>query len=233
MKRTIALLAVAALAASACGSSDAKSGGVNGDELIGTFKVNAGDCDGKKTSGSFMRMVNPGGELESGPFVDNGDSPCKDKTYTPFIPGTDGGLSTVEIQAAPKPVFAESGDALANTIMEPQGFYGVNYSVSVNEVDLQTEEKAAPPTIAVDGEGTLTGEIAGWVVSWNGQHFNQGAPKPDGSTPGLTREPTGTYDEKTGRFTLEWSSRVVGGPFDSFTGVWHLEGVFEPSKDAQ
>ena len=38
---------------------------------------------------------------------------------------------------------------------------------------------------------------------------------------------TGTYDAETGAFVLEWSSQIVGGPFNDSTGVWHLEGTFE------
>ena len=33
----------------------------------------------------------------------------------------------------------------------------------------------------------------------------------------------------TRRFTLDWASQVQGGPFDKFTGKWHLEGVFVPA----
>ena len=65
------------------------------------------------------------------------------------------------------------------------------------------------------------------TVAWNGQQFNQGAPKPDGSSPGITVAPKGTYDPATGKYVLEWASQIVGGPFDGYTGVWHLEGTFK------
>jgi hypothetical protein len=52
---------------------------------------------------------------------------------------------------------------------------------------------------------------------------------PQGAKPGLTAGPTGTYDAATKRYVLEWSSQIVGGPFNNFTGIWHLEGVFEPA----
>jgi hypothetical protein len=67
-------------------------------------------------------------------------------------------------------------------------------------------------------------------VTWNNQYFNQGSPKPDGSYPGNTRPATGTYDAGTGAFTLSWTSQVQGGPFDKFTGQWHLAGRFVPSS---
>jgi hypothetical protein len=64
-------------------------------------------------------------------------------------------------------------------------------------------------------------------VAWNGQQFSQGSPKPDGSRPGITSDPKGSYAAKTGKYTLEWASQVVGGPFNGFTGSWHLEGTFK------
>ncbi len=72
--------------------------------------------------------------------------------------------------------------------------------------------------------------MAAVVASWNNEFFNQGSPKPDGSAPGLTAPVHGTYDADTGEFVLEWSSQIVGGPFNDFTGIWHLEGTFKPAK---
>ena len=63
-------------------------------------------------------------------------------------------------------------------------------------------------------------------AEWNRQYFNQGSPKPDGSKPGITSPVTGTFDAKTRAFTLEWTSSIVGGPFNGFTGQWHLEGTY-------
>jgi hypothetical protein len=40
----------------------------------------------------------------------------------------------------------------------------------------------------------------------------------------LTRPVTGTYDAKTKTFTITWYSAIVGGPFNGFTGYWHLQG---------
>jgi hypothetical protein len=30
-----------------------------------------------------------------------------------------------------------------------------------------------------------------------------------------------------GAYVLEGSSQIVGGPFNGFTGIWHLAGTFE------
>jgi hypothetical protein len=81
-------------------------------------------------------------------------------------------------------------------------------------------------TRAVDHqrEREALGDLSALNAAWNGQQFNQGAPKPGASPPGNA---TGTYDAKTGAYTLEWSSPIAGGPFNGFTGVWHFEGTFE------
>jgi hypothetical protein len=66
-------------------------------------------------------------------------------------------------------------------------------------------------------------------VSWNKQEFNQGSPKPDGSSPGNTTPVTGTYNAATGTYVLQWSSQVVGGPFNGFSAFWNLTGRFVPA----
>ena len=71
--------------------------------------------------------------------------------------------------------------------------------------------------------GKLTVNVPGCTAEWNKQYFNQGAPKPNGSGSAAT----GTYNSKTKRFAFEWRSKVVGGPFNGFTGFWHLEGTFK------
>jgi hypothetical protein len=54
------------------------------------------------------------------------------------------------------------------------------------------------------------------------------APKPTVTGSGAT----GTLDPKTHAFVLQWTSHIEGGPFNGFTGLWHLEGIFEPAKRA-
>jgi hypothetical protein len=50
------------------------------------------------------------------------------------------------------------------------------------------------------------------------------------SPPSLTSPVTATYDAETGAFVLEWSRQIVGGPFNDFTGVWHMEGISEAAS---
>lgn len=202
-----------------------------GDELVGIFGLDAGQCgDGEGvTAGSYFRMLTPDGES----YVDNSSSPCDEGTWTPLSPGTDGGFSTEGYQPHPDPPFSggSTGDAQASRIMQPQAFHGTDFSVATEEVDAQTGDGVPVPSVVDDG-GTLSGDLSAWNAAWNGQFFNQGAPKPSGETPGQTELPSGTYDAASGAYTLEWKSLIEGGPFGGFTGVWHLEGTFEGSTSS-
>jgi hypothetical protein len=210
-----------------CGDDDDTAEGGGAGDVSGTLEVDAGTCeDGGVTGGSFFRMVQPGGTPDEGPFVVNGDSPCGDSTWTPLTPGEAGGLTLGEFQTQPDPPFGATGDGQAAQILAPQRWFAVNFAVATNEVDPQTGSQVGPPTLTLS-DGALTGDLRAWGVAWNGQHFNQGSPKPDGSMPGTTSPVTGTLDEGGGAFVLEWTSQIVGGPFNNFTGIWHLEGTLE------
>jgi len=226
--RVFAVLIVAALVVGACGDDDGGDEGADAaaGELSGVLGVDAGECGEKGIeSGSWFRMVQPGGNPDDGPFVTNGDTPCGDTTWTPLEPGTDGGLKIGEFQPQPEPPFAENGDGAAATITKPQRWFAVAFALATNETDPQTSEKVQPPTIEVTEDGKVTADLRALGVAWNGQHFNQGSPKPDGSLPGATKEVTGTFDEESGEYVLEWTSQIVGGPFNNFIGLWHLEGT--------
>ncbi len=197
--------------------------------LVGTFVVEAADCaNGAPATGSYFRMVQGGGTLAEGPFVANADSTCADQTYSALLPGSTG-LVTGEFQPQPAEPFDAGGNGLADAIVAPTKFFGVNFAVSTNEADPASGTAVAAPSIVLNPDGTLTGDLRAVSVAWNGQQFNQGSPKPDDSRPGLTTDLTGTYDAASGRFVIEWVSQIVGGPFDGFSGIWHLEGTFTAS----
>lgn len=200
--------------------------------LVGTFKIQAGSCSAGQEEGSYFRMLEPGqgpGASSSG-YLTNGDSSCSNQTYTLFKPGTSGGLVTGGYQPVPSPAFDASGDALAAQIIQPATFFGVKFSVSTEATDPQTNQAVPAPAVEVDSSGSLTGNLEAWSAAWNKQYFNQGAPKPGGGTPGFTSGLTGTYTSATGAYTLNWTSQIVGGPFNSFTGQWHLVGTFAPAS---
>ena len=227
MKRTSAVLALGVVTALAIAPAEPARAAAG--PLVGTFAIAPGTC-ASTVSGSYFRMILPTGDA-NGPFAGNGDSECADQTYTPLSPGTDAGLITGTQQPAPNPAFDSAGNGLASRITRPTPFYGVHFAVSTEAVDPQTGTTTPAPVIAVDANGALSGTLPSFGASWNKQTFNQGSPKPDGSYPGNSSRLAGTFDAATGAFTLTWRSQIEGGPFDNFTGVWHLEGTFDPAGD--
>ncbi|MBT0565626.1 hypothetical protein KIK15_02455 [Williamsia sp. CHRR-6] len=195
--------------------------------LNGLFSIDAGVCSGAAVTGSFFRMILPAGTT-SGPFLANSDSTCSDKTVTPLAGGSSGGLSSGSFQPQPAQPFDGSGNAVAGSVTRPVKFYGVGFATSTNSTDPQTGQAAASPQLRVDGT-TITGDLSSFGVTWNRQVFNQGAPKPGGGLPGKTTPVRGTINRATGAYVIEWTSQIVGGPFNNFTGLWHLSGTYRGS----
>lgn len=228
-------------------------------ELVGLVRLTPGAAKGDELSGTWFRMLQPGATVTGGPYMRNADSTADDGDATLLAPGISGGLRLGGYQSQPKPGFEPDGDSAADAITKPTKFFGVKFSISTNRVDLQSKQEVAPPTVLLK-DGKLTGDLSSWAASWNNQNFNQGAPKPVPNTeakalgqekaekvwdwaaqrwleaappPSLTgKGATGTYDAETGRVVLTWTSYIEGGPFNGFTGLWHLEGTFEPGKRA-
>jgi hypothetical protein len=255
----VATMTFVALAGAACSASKTASYGQSGGgrrELVGLFHMAPGAVVNGRMTGSWFQMLQPGGNAKSGPYMRNADSQADNGLATLLQPGTAGGLRTGGYQSQPALAFASDGNSLADAILSPTKFFGVEFSVSTNKVDLQTKTDVAPPTIWLEG-GKLTADLSSWAASWNNQNFNQGAPKPVPSTeakaPGQEQagrvwdwvsqewldsvpaptvngaDATGTFDSSTDAFVLEWTSLIVGGPFNGFTGFWHLAGVYQPS----
>jgi hypothetical protein len=232
LRTSFLAVTIGATALAVAGSTVAGAAPANAPKpktLVGTFKLTPGEGSGSAVTGSYFRMVLPGGTADQGPFFPNPDSAATDKTYTLAQPGTDGGLATGKYQPSPNPAFGDQGSSLAGRIIQPSPFTAINFGVSTNATDPQTTTDVPKPKITVKG-GKLSGDLKAVDASWNFQDFNQGSPKPDGSKPGLTKAVSGTYDSKTRKYVLEWSSQIVGGAFNDFTGVWHFEGTFEPAK---
>jgi hypothetical protein len=225
-RRGYLLTATLLVVATSCGGGGGKSSEA-GQRLVGVFKIDPGTCSSAGvTGGSWFRMVQSGGTPAAGPYVPNGDSSCGDKTWSPLRPGSDGGLSTTIFQPLPQPAFDSAGNGTAGRITQPTKWFAVNFALATNARDPQTGTATTKPSITLSG-GQLGGDLRAFAATWNGQYFNQGAPKPDGSRPGNTSGPAGTYDASTHRYMLQWTSQIVGGPFNNFTGVWHLEGTFQ------
>jgi len=225
-------LGVMALSAFGVAATPTMSAGAaaRAQTLVGTFKLTAGSCTGSTPTGTYFRMIFPGGSISAGKFFDNPDSACtSDQSYTLATPGTAGGLRTGKYQPAPTPAFSATGSALADSIIQPQSFTAINFSIATSSTDPESGTAVPVPVIKVKN-GKLSGQVEAWTADWNNLYFNQGSPKPGGTSPGLTEPVSGTYNAKTHAFTLIWASQVVGGPFNGFTGYWHLQGVFKATK---
>jgi hypothetical protein len=151
-------------------------------------------------AGSYIRMGTPGGGFFSNPY-----SKDSNKTYTTFLSGVGGGIRAGAAQNAPSPAFDKHGNSLANSIITPTSFTGIRFGVITT----------VPPTFYLSGN-RLSGHIRNLYAEWNKQTFRQG---------GIV---SGTYNSATHRYSLTWQTLVQGGPFDGYTGYWHLQGTFSP-----
>ncbi|MGD0452206.1 MAG: hypothetical protein ABSB69_01290 [Solirubrobacteraceae bacterium] len=177
-------------------------------------------------TGSYFRMLLPGATDK---YFRNPNSKAKDKTYTLFVPGSERGLRLGSFQPPPTPAFASDGFALASSIVEPMTFAGIDFSISTAATDAQSGQTDVAPSLSVSGS-QVSGNFSAWTAEWNSIYFNQGAPKPGSEPyPGPTRPVIGTYNSKTKAYQIIWYSLIVGGPFNGFTGYWHLQGTLAPS----
>jgi hypothetical protein len=232
---------------------------LRGRVLIGLFRLSAGSFTAGHLGGTWFQMLQPGATVQDGPYMKNSNSSADGGVATLLQPGSAGGFRTEVYQSQPAPAFDAEGNSRAGAITSPTEFFNVKFSISTNTIDPQTKTACAPPIVVLKN-GKLTADMSSWAASWNNQNFNQGAPKPVPNTqaksPGekqaqeawdfvsqrwLGAAPkatvtgtgaTGTYNSKTGNFVLQWTSLIVGGPFNGFTGLWHLEGVYQPSGKA-
>jgi hypothetical protein len=232
------LAALAAVGLALCGSalttSSASASGPSSVPMVGTFNLAPGSCDAKiyAIKGSYFRMIFPGGSVLNGPYFNNANSACSTKSYTLLRRGTQGGLITAAYQPDPSPAFNAKGNALANSIILPVSFTGITLSLATNATDKQSKHGVPQPSIFVHAGGVLSGQLQAVSVAWNHIYFNQGSPKPGGGHPGFTVPVSGTYNPRTRAFTLTWTSTIVKGQFNQFTGYWHLAGTFQPSGSA-
>lgn len=191
--------------------------------LNGLFALSSGVCANGVVTGSFFRMILPTGDA-SGPYLQNSDSQCSDQTVTPLAAGSDGGLVSGGYQPQPAAAFDGAGNAQSGRVTTPVRFYGVDFATATNPTDPQTGAGTSVPQVFSDG-GRLSGDLSSLGVTWNNQVFNQGSPKPGGGLSGKTSPISGSIDA-AGNFVLEWTSQIVGGPFNNFTGLWHLAGQY-------
>jgi hypothetical protein len=187
-----------------------------GSALVGTFKITAGGTKTTVPTGSYFRMLVPGGKLNGADsnYFANPSSTAKDHTYTLLAAGSDGGLKTGAFEPAPTPAFDGGTNALAHDIIKPVAFDHINFSVETETPDPVTHKAATKPSITATS-GHLSGNVEAFSASWHGLYFDQGS-----------KAVTGTYNSSTGAYKLTWTSTISGGPFNGFTGQWVLTGKF-------
>lgn len=168
--------------------------------LPGTLLVTSGDDSSGSPTGSYFVMRDPGGN----PIINSSTG----TTYTLLAAGTNG-LKFFTHDDGPTPAFDGGGNALADRIVQPTPFFGVDFSVATprgNPVPkLILNLRYPTPTVTVD--------LRAWTAYWNDQSFNQGA-----------QFTATSYNPITRRIVLDWSSLITDGPFTGFTGSWHVEG---------
>jgi hypothetical protein len=214
------LLAAAMVLAGALAEAGSASSAADGTALQGTLKLAPGKVSHGHYTGTYFRMLLPG---TTDQYFANPQSRAPNKTYTLMRPGSDGGLQLGRYQPPPSTAFSASGNALAHRITKPETFASIQYSISTAKVDAQTGQPVSGPTLTLRAN-KLTGNLGAWTAEWNKIYFNQGSPKPGGQYPGLTQPVIGSYNRKTGAFAIIWRSAIIGGPFNGFTGFWHLQG---------
>jgi hypothetical protein len=219
-RTTAGLIGLSVAAVAAVALVGAPSQAASTRALKGTFKLAPGKFSGGKASGTYFRMITgrSGGKTQ---YLDNPDSRSRDKSYTLGRPGRDGGLATGRFQEHPSPAFDGKGNARASAIIQPESYTAIRFSVATLRKDPQTKKTSAVTSATVNGR-KLTLRVPGYTAEWNKQYFNQGAPKPDGSG----SPASGAYNPKTKHFVIKWTSKISGGPFNGFSGFWHLEGTF-------
>jgi hypothetical protein len=238
-KFAITFFAACALFFTSCASENAKSKfSIAPDgEISGTVVIDAGTCDELgNPSGSWLRMIEPGGNVLAGPYITNYDSNCSEQTYSLLSPGKVG-LKLGKFQRHPNPAFDAATNGLADEIFSPVRFYSVNFAISTESQPEKIGSALSPPRFFVESTGDegspknvrLTANLQSLFVGWNGEFFEQGGPHPEGFT-GATTTPFGNINLETGQFTLQWSSQVDAGSFDGFIGQWQLTGVLIPNK---
>lgn len=168
--------------------------------LTGTLLITSGDDAGGSPTGTYFVMRDPGGN----PIINSSTG----TTYTLLRAGTNG-VKLFTYDDGPTPAFDGGGNALASTIVQPAPFFGVDFSVATprgNPVPKVIVNVRYPtPTVTVD--------LRAWTAYWNTQSFNQGA-----------LFTATSFDFRTRRIVLDWSSPITSGPFAGFTGSWHVEG---------
>ena len=238
--------------------------GPRGREQAASPTASSSACSGSprarsrgQVTGTWFRMVQPGGNTKTGPYMINANSPADGGQATLLAArARRGACAPAGTSREPTPGFDGGGNSVADAITQPTRFFGVRFSISTNQTDPQTKTKVAPPTVLERRQAHRRPVLVGGVVEPPGvqpgraqagvEHRSQGArarsrrrrsgtgcPEVPGGGAEVDGDaataPPAPTTPRPAAFVLEWTSHIDGGPFNGFTGLWHLEGVFEPS----
>lgn len=147
----------------------------------------------------------------------NANSPVPQGSATLLSPGTDGGLILGDYQGEPDPAFDEAtGYSLASRVTQPTKFFNIEFGISTNKIDPQTQRELLAPTATVSGD-SISADLSAWAASWNRQEFNQGRPnrKPRSRPRSpVRRAPNrcGSSSPDVGSATIPWTAKVPRPP---------------------
>ncbi|MDO8212311.1 hypothetical protein [Conexibacter sp. CPCC 206217] len=191
--------------------------------LVDTLLITSGSPSaraGVPPTGSWFRLG-----VAPGYFSNRSSANTVDQTYTLLTRGRTG-LPLLAFLNGPRPAFDGGGNALANSIILPTGFDGVNFSVATPEFDPNTGLRNDPVSIVINllvrPIPTIRAIVGAWTAYWNNQIFWQG----NRTTAPIT--PTSfTYNLTTRRGTivLDWIAPITAGPFAGNNGYWHIEAA--------
>ena len=206
IRRSVAVLAVGFLLTASgllvqSQSTSAAPTATSAGTFRGTFKIGPG---------SYFRMRFPSGRG----YFKNPDSRARNKTFTPLSGGSRGGLVVGTYQGQPRRAFDSRGGSRAGSIIRPQGFAGIRFGLATFSRSPGSNRRLPRPSLRLVGS-RIYGQTSALTAAWNRLYFNQGSSAVRGS-----------YNRRTHVYTIGWSSRIHGGPFNGFIGSWRLHGRF-------
>ncbi|MHB1712357.1 MAG: hypothetical protein ACYCV7_13310, partial [Acidimicrobiales bacterium] len=196
------------------------------NELVGTFSLATGVCNGSRApNGSWIELSKGGGPIP------NPSSACAGGSYTPLSQGTVG-LQTGHFQPDPIPTFDANGNSLSGAIIRPTKFLGADFGASTDPEN----EQSAPngpgvfpaPYAVLNASGTaFTANLSSVNFTYNGTPNGTCA---SGNGVGCysvgSTDVAGTYDPSSHAYSMAWNGQVVGGAFNGATASFHFSGIF-------
>ena len=197
--------------------------------LVGTFKLTAGSCATTHADRDVLPHDLSRREPHGGKFFDNPDSTCTDKSYTLAVPGTAGGFTTGKYQPEP-------GAGLLGDGKRPVEHDHPTTVVHGHQLQHRHESEGSPDRSCRTGaddqgqEREALGTGRGVERIMEQALLQSGLAQARRHLAWADRAGHRDLQLQDPRLRADVGSAVVGGPFNGFTGYWHLQGKFVPSK---